>query len=176
MGEGQRERETQTLKQAPGSELSAQSPKRGSDSQIVRSWPELKSEAQLTEPPRRPWVITNSTFYLKNLARGMLIHNRYLTHIKTVKEIKQLNFFHLCTLSSLYICKFVSVFLDLFITLRLYTKLQFPLSQHLVFNLWPLRSSCFATSAICNDIILQETFQIELAIILSYWISLEISF
>ena len=33
MGEGQRERETQNQKQAPGSELSAQSPTRGLNSQ-----------------------------------------------------------------------------------------------------------------------------------------------
>ena len=36
-GEGQRERETQNLKQSPGSELSAQSPTWGSNSQIARS-------------------------------------------------------------------------------------------------------------------------------------------
>ena len=36
-GEGQRERETQNPKQAPGSELSAQSWMRGSDSGTVRS-------------------------------------------------------------------------------------------------------------------------------------------
>ena len=40
-GDGQGE-ETQNLKQAPGSELSAQSPTQGSNSQTVRSWPELK--------------------------------------------------------------------------------------------------------------------------------------
>ena len=39
---------------APGSELSAQSPTRGSNPQTVRSWPELKLDAQPTEPPRRP--------------------------------------------------------------------------------------------------------------------------
>ena len=44
-GEEQRERETQNLKQAPGSELSAQSPTRGSNSRTVRSWPEPKSDA-----------------------------------------------------------------------------------------------------------------------------------
>ena len=52
----ERERETQNPKQAPGSEPSAQSPTRGSNSQTVRSWPEPKSGAQLTEPPRRPGV------------------------------------------------------------------------------------------------------------------------
>ena len=36
-GEGQSEREAQNLKQAPGSELSAQSPKWGSNSQTMRS-------------------------------------------------------------------------------------------------------------------------------------------
>ena len=55
VGEGQRERETQNQKQAPGSELSAQSPAQGSNSWTSRSWPELKSDAQLTEPPRHPW-------------------------------------------------------------------------------------------------------------------------
>ena len=52
-GEGQRERETQNPKQAPGSELSAQSLTRGSNSRAVRSWPEPESDAQPTEPPRR---------------------------------------------------------------------------------------------------------------------------
>ena len=37
VGEGQRERETQNQKQAPGSELSAQSPKRGLNPQSARS-------------------------------------------------------------------------------------------------------------------------------------------
>ena len=37
--------ETQNLKQALGSELSAQSPTRGSSLQTVRSWPEVKSVA-----------------------------------------------------------------------------------------------------------------------------------
>ena len=36
-GQGQRERETQNLKQAPGSELSAQSPTRGLNSRTARS-------------------------------------------------------------------------------------------------------------------------------------------
>ena len=53
-GEGQRERETQNPKQAPGSELLAQSPTWGLKSQTVRSWPEPKSDTQPTEPPRYP--------------------------------------------------------------------------------------------------------------------------
>ena len=36
-GKGQRERETQNQKQAPGSELSAQSPRQGSNPHTVRS-------------------------------------------------------------------------------------------------------------------------------------------
>ena len=43
--------------QAPGSELSAQSPMQGSNSRTARSWPEPKSDAQLTEPPRHPELI-----------------------------------------------------------------------------------------------------------------------
>ena len=40
-GEGQRQRETQNPKQAPGSEQSAQSPTRSSNSRMVRSWAEV---------------------------------------------------------------------------------------------------------------------------------------
>ena len=53
-GGAEREKETQNQKQAPGSEPSAQSPTQGSNSRTVRSWPELKSDALPTEPPRRP--------------------------------------------------------------------------------------------------------------------------
>ena len=41
----EREREAQNLKQAPGSELSAQSPTQGLNSRTARSGPELKSDA-----------------------------------------------------------------------------------------------------------------------------------
>ena len=44
-GRGQKERETQNLKQAQGSELSAQSLMQGSKSQTVRLRPELKLDA-----------------------------------------------------------------------------------------------------------------------------------
>ena len=54
-GGTERERETQNPKQVPGSKLSAQSPMRGSNSQTTRSWPELKLDAQPTEPSSRPW-------------------------------------------------------------------------------------------------------------------------
>lgn len=53
VGEGQKERETQNQKQATGSELPAQSLMGASNSQTVRSGPELKSDAQETEPPRQ---------------------------------------------------------------------------------------------------------------------------
>ena len=42
-GGAERERETQNPEQAPGSELSAQSPMQGSNPRTARSWPELKS-------------------------------------------------------------------------------------------------------------------------------------
>ena len=41
VGEGQRETETQNPKQAPGSELSAQSSTQGSNPRAARSWAEL---------------------------------------------------------------------------------------------------------------------------------------
>ena len=50
----ERERETQNLKQAPGSELSAHSSMWGSNSQTVRSQSESKSDTQPNEPPRHP--------------------------------------------------------------------------------------------------------------------------
>ena len=59
MKEGQREREIPNPEQAPGSEPSAQSPVRGSNSQTVRSRPEPKPMPnQLSHPgaplPRNP--------------------------------------------------------------------------------------------------------------------------
>ena len=80
VGEGLRERETQNPKQAPGSELSAQSPTQGSNSQTVRSWPEPKSVAQPTEPPRRPshiflfacFVFLYNTIYFQTSARSQM--------------------------------------------------------------------------------------------------------
>ena len=43
-GAAERERGRHNLKQAPGSELSAQSPMQGSSPQTLRSWPEPKSD------------------------------------------------------------------------------------------------------------------------------------
>ena len=62
-----RERETQTLRQAPGSELSAQSPTRGSNPQTMRSWPEVKLDTQPTEPPRHPMNWTVNYFDIKDI-------------------------------------------------------------------------------------------------------------
>ena len=69
-GERQRERETQNPKQAPGSELSAQSPMQGSNSQTARSWPEPKLDAQPTEPPRCPLSGFNEHHCLLSLIKG----------------------------------------------------------------------------------------------------------
>ena len=56
-GKGQTGRETQNLKQAPASELSAQSPTWGSNSWTMRSWPELKLNAQPAEPSKCPSIV-----------------------------------------------------------------------------------------------------------------------
>ena len=85
----ERRRETQNSKQAPGSELPAERPKRGSSSQTARSWTKPKSDAQLTEPPRCPHhcMIWRHTAYVKllwyisvlskiaNVAIFIILHN-----------------------------------------------------------------------------------------------------
>ena len=85
-GGAEREGETQNSKQAPGSMLSAKRPKRGSNSQTVRSWPEPKSDTQPTEPPRHPYFICFLKFvclfiYLKREAEreGERIPSRLFT-------------------------------------------------------------------------------------------------
>ena len=57
MGEGQRERETQNRKQAPGSEPSAQSPTRGSNSRTARSWPGWSRTLNRLRHPGAPNLI-----------------------------------------------------------------------------------------------------------------------
>ena len=88
--EGQREEETQNLKQAPGSELSAQSPMRRSNSQTARLWPEPKSDAQPTEPPRRPLVyfLVHLSIFLVHLRKSAFItkYNAYTEVYKTVVQ------------------------------------------------------------------------------------------
>ena len=64
-GEGQREGETQNLKKAPGSELSAQSPMQGSNSQTVGSWPEPKSTLNQLRHPGAP----QGVYFYSNLGR-----------------------------------------------------------------------------------------------------------
>ena len=61
-GEGQRERETQNRKQAPGSEPSAQSPTRGSNSRTsrtVRSWPGWSRTLNRPRHPGAPGTCFN---------------------------------------------------------------------------------------------------------------------
>ena len=57
MEEGQRERETQDWKQAPGSEPSAQSPTRGSNSRTARSWPGWSRMLNRLRHPGAPNVL-----------------------------------------------------------------------------------------------------------------------
>ena len=64
-GEGQRERETQNRKQAPGSEPSAQSPTRGSNSRSTRSWPGWNRTLNQLRHPGAP---------LLNLSTVILLH------------------------------------------------------------------------------------------------------
>ena len=76
VGEGQRERETQKQKQAPGSELSARSPTRVSNSRAMRSWPEPKSDTQPTEPPRRPIKGHNLWHSRSNCLKALFVENK----------------------------------------------------------------------------------------------------
>ena len=61
LGRGREKRRQRKLKQAPGSELSAQSSMQGLNSWTMKSWPELKLDALPTEPPRCP----SSDFFFK---------------------------------------------------------------------------------------------------------------
>ena len=54
-GGAEREREAPNQNQAPGSELSGQSPTWDSNSGTMRSRPHLKSDTKPTEPPRSPY-------------------------------------------------------------------------------------------------------------------------
>ena len=69
VGEGQRERVTQNLKQASGSKLSAQSPTCGSNSQTTRSWPLAKSTLNLLSHPSVP-----SDNFKGSIAQNVLSH------------------------------------------------------------------------------------------------------
>ena len=67
-GEEHRDRVTQNLKQAPGSELSAQSLMRSSNPRAMKSWPELKSDAQQTKPARHPLPVFLNVFASLNFS------------------------------------------------------------------------------------------------------------
>ena len=78
-GEGQREGDTEW---EAGSELSAQSPTWGSNSRTARSWPELKSDTQPTEPPRRPGkVVILNVFTIRNACPWVLFLTGQVTII-----------------------------------------------------------------------------------------------
>ena len=66
VGEGQRERETQNGKQAPGSEPSAQSPTRGSNSRTARSWPGWSRTLNRLRHPGAPlFYFLNAYLFLR---------------------------------------------------------------------------------------------------------------
>ena len=76
--DGQRHRIWSRL-EALGSKLSAQNPTQGSNSPTAISWPESKSEAQPTEPPRHP----------KNLASFVWVTERERACICTQMRERQ---------------------------------------------------------------------------------------
>ena len=82
MSMGGSHRKTQYRKQTPGSELSAQSPTRYSNPQTVRSRPELKLDAQLTEPPRSPSISVVFVRTKKNHRRFMSKRSLKMTYSK----------------------------------------------------------------------------------------------
>ena len=62
-GEGQRERETQNRKQAPGSEPSVQSLTRGSNSRTARSWPGWSRTLNRLHHPGAPEITFKKSAY-----------------------------------------------------------------------------------------------------------------
>ena len=71
MREGQREKETQNPKQAPGSEQSAQSRTWGSNPRTVRSQPELKSgEGQRERATQNPKQAPGSELSAQSPTQG----------------------------------------------------------------------------------------------------------
>ena len=77
----QRERERQNPKEPPGSELSAQSPTRGSNSWTARSWPKPKLDAQPTEPPRCPFQSHINSLCVLSLLQLYFYHFRWSWHL-----------------------------------------------------------------------------------------------
>ena len=81
-GGAEREREIQNLKQAPGSELSAQSPMQGSNSRTMRSWPERSRMLNRPSHPGTPFFLTFIYilfefilgYSVRKLSRFILLH------------------------------------------------------------------------------------------------------
>ena len=72
--EGQRERGFRASE--AGSVLTAESSMWGSNSRTVRSWSELKSDAQPTEPPRGPETFTDEEmFKFRHMKNSVMIYN-----------------------------------------------------------------------------------------------------
>ena len=124
------ERQTPNMKQIPGSELSAQSLMLGLSSPTVRALPEPKSDAQLTEPPRCPFI-----------ARFLSMPSK-LSHspcvFLTLSCVLSPSFHQLCPLSpkGAASCLWASVPM-----LLLYQPVQVPLSP--VLCAWKTFYSCF---------------------------------
>ena len=106
VGKEQRERETQNPKWAPGSELSAQSPTRGLNSRTVRSWPEQKLDAQLTEPPRCP-----SLAFLKLVYTVLLpYHHTMGDSVLNANPAEHHSLFILASIIALHVLKFLFLY------------------------------------------------------------------
>ena len=92
-GEGQRERETQNLKQALGSELSAQSPIQDTNSPTVRSWPERSWTLNQLSHPGAPCLRTILNDEIKNQSRTMqknvALNRLQQRHSFTLWKLKQ---------------------------------------------------------------------------------------
>ena len=93
-GEGQRERETQNRKQAPGSEPSAQSPPRGSNSRTARSWPGWSRTLNRLRHPGAPWFPTVSIVFSSSLFKQNHDTLNKITHQNALKHT--FHVFHLC--------------------------------------------------------------------------------
>ena len=114
-GEGHRERETQKLQQAPGSELSVQSPTWGSNSQTVQSWPEPKSVTQQTEPPRCPLRVLFIYNFLK-MTYCLWPRNTQIISFKTSKPHVGIGWFCLVALVW-FLLDYSPIFSDIFYSL-----------------------------------------------------------
>ena len=109
--EGQRERETQNPKQDTGSQLSAQSPTRGSNSWTARSWPEPKPDAQPSEMPRHPYF-----FFFKYCCSAYFFSNKIYYSFYSVARSWQ-NFIFYENINKLQVQWCSLAFLELFLQL-----------------------------------------------------------